>query len=240
MRGSQPQNPQAVSQPPASGQIQPSNMVPQRPGSTSNQLPAQISPNLSNQSTGNQFPASQTPNLALAQFSLPPPLDKARFQESYTAFCNNRSIKYDEQLMSVDNRPVDLHALHCNVLSEGGATKACLIVFLYILLTDGFSQVTARDLWPVIGARMGFVQFPGTSTEHAKSGPGVAQKLQHLYQQYLQQFDHIYVHSALQKQSVPPNSTGTSHVNSLQSNNPSAGTSGGNTAGANYVQMVYY
>jgi hypothetical protein len=170
-------------------------------------------PNLSNQFPGNQFPT--TPNLA--QFTLPPPLDKAKFQESYTAFCSDRSIAYDERVMSVDNRPIDLHALHHYVLSEGGS-----------------AMVTQRDLWTVIGARMGFVQFPGTDTEPDKSGPSVALQLQHLYEEYLAQFDQIYVHSALRREGFPgANSAATSQVN-----NPAAGNTGGNIPGAGQVNMM--
>lgn len=48
-------------------------------------------------------------------------------------------------------------------------------------------------MWNVIGARMGFVQFPRTENEPAKSGPGVAQKLAHIYKEYLFQFDSFYM-----------------------------------------------
>jgi hypothetical protein len=88
---------------------------------------------------------------------------------------------------------------------------------------------------------MGFVQFPGTDTEPAKSGPGVAQQLQHLHKEYLSQFDQIYVHSVLQKKGFfnsLPNSAGTPQVNNPQSTNPTAGTSGGNVPGAGQVNMV--
>jgi hypothetical protein len=52
------------------------------------------------------------------------PLDKVKFEESYFAFCRNRPNMQDERLMRVDNRTIDLHALHRNVLLEGGTTKA--------------------------------------------------------------------------------------------------------------------
>ena len=48
-------------------------------------------------------------------------------------------------------------------------------------------------MWNVIGARMGFVQFHRTDSEPAKSGPGVAQQLAHIYKEYLFQFDGFYV-----------------------------------------------
>jgi hypothetical protein len=44
---------------------------------------------------------------------------------------------------------------------------------------------------------MGFVQFPGTETDPAKSGPGVAQHLAHVYKEYLAAFDGVYITSVL-------------------------------------------
>lgn len=61
------------------------------------------------------------------------------------------------------------------------------------MLEFGFSQVEQKALWDVIGGRMGFVQFSGTETEPAKSGPGVAQQLAHIYKELLAAFDHYYI-----------------------------------------------
>ena len=44
---------------------------------------------------------------------------------------------------------------------------------------------------------MGFVQFPGTDTEPAKSGPVIAQQLEHIYRQYLANFDRAYIANVL-------------------------------------------
>lgn len=129
---SQPQNIQSGPQALQPSPMQQNNMGPQRPGSTTRQLPpgqlpTQISPSLSNQFASNQISSLQMQNgQSLAQFPLPPPLEKAKFEESYPAFCNSRGIVLDDRLTSVDNRPVDLHALHYNVLSEGGSVKASL------------------------------------------------------------------------------------------------------------------
>jgi hypothetical protein len=78
----------------------------------------------------NQFPRNQLSmqnGQNMPQISLPSPLDKAKFEESYAAFRRSRPIKQDERLM-VDNRPVDLHALHYNVLSEGGLKKVIVSI----------------------------------------------------------------------------------------------------------------
>lgn len=45
---------------------------------------------------------------------------------------------------------------------------------------------------------MGFVQFPGTDSNPAKSGPGVAQHLAHVYKEYLSGFDAVYISSVLE------------------------------------------
>jgi hypothetical protein len=64
--------------------------------------------------------------------------------------------------------------------------------------------------WEIIGGRLDFVNFVGTNDQPPRSGPGVAQKLQHVYQKYLMLFDHTYLRSVLAKQmsqqrsSAPP------------------------------------
>jgi hypothetical protein len=98
---------------------------------------------------------------------------------------------------------------------------------------------------------MGFVQFPGTDTEPAKAGPGVAQQLQHLYTEYLAPFDNIYVASVFQKKGFFSPQAGPS---ALQGNHPGAnspqinnnppptqsnnGSPGNNMPGASQVNMV--
>ncbi|KAF7362459.1 ARID domain-containing protein [Mycena venus] len=105
-----------------------------------------------------------------------PPLEKDRFETVYKNFCTQRNLVHSPRLMTLEARPVNLYDLHTQVMFEGGATK-----------------VASKDLWPVIGARMGFVQFPPFRTEPAKSGPGVAQHLAHVYKEYLAAFDNVYV-----------------------------------------------
>lgn len=51
---------------------------------------------------------------------LPPPLERARFEHSYKAFCQDQNIHHDLELMSVEGRPIDLHLLHVYVMREGG------------------------------------------------------------------------------------------------------------------------
>ena len=52
-----------------------------------------------------------------------------------------------------------------------------------------------KELWSVIGARMGFVSFPASENEPATSGPGVAQRLAQVYKEYVAGFDQVYINS---------------------------------------------
>lgn len=114
---SQPQNIQSGPQALQPSPMQQNNMGPQRPGPTTRQFPPGQLPT--------QISSLQMQNgQRLARFPLPPLLKKAKFEESFHAFCNSGGIVLDDRLMSVDGRPVDMHALHCNVLSEGGSVNA--------------------------------------------------------------------------------------------------------------------
>ncbi|OBZ72332.1 hypothetical protein A0H81_07506 [Grifola frondosa] len=81
-------------------------------------------------------------------------------------------------MLQFESRQISLHMLHAEVLNVGGAARA-----------------TQADQWPIIGANLGFVQFPGSETEPAKCGPGVAQHLQHVYREFLMMFDNAYIMS---------------------------------------------
>ncbi|KAJ6577233.1 hypothetical protein B0H19DRAFT_1019558 [Mycena capillaripes] len=136
-----------------------------------------------------QFPNPMQPNAPFQQnpanqegrhFPPIPPLEKGRFDNVYKNFCTQRSLVHNPRMMSVEARPLDLYDLHTHVMLEGGA-----------------ANVAAKDLWSVIGGRMGFVQFPASETEPAKSGPGVAQHLAHAYKEYLAAFDNVYVSTVM-------------------------------------------
>lgn len=59
--------------------------------------------------------------------------------------------------------------------------------------------MTRNERWPVIAAKIGFVQFPATDTEPAKSGPGIAAQIAHVYKEYLLTFDSVYIRSVWEK-----------------------------------------
>ncbi|KAF7964453.1 hypothetical protein HWV62_7575, partial [Athelia sp. TMB] len=225
---SQPQNLQPSPQIHAAAQLQQNGMgVPQRPGSTMapGQLPNQAAQFMQQQQQAQQQAQqqhaamqqqaqSQQPNGMQSQ-TLPPPLDKAKFEESYAAFRSNRPMNINEQMMQIDNRPIDLHSLHYHVLSEGGGNK-----------------VTQSELWPVIGARIGFSAFPGTESKPAMAGPGVGERLRHIYAEYLQQFETIYVRSVLQKKGMFPGGGFPPPNGNLPGNPPQANPAAAPTSSA--------
>ncbi|KAI0739780.1 hypothetical protein C8Q80DRAFT_1274803 [Daedaleopsis nitida] len=54
-------------------------------------------------------------------------------------------------------------------------------------------QVHRKDLWPVIGAKLCFVNFPGTDTEPARAGPALAAHLKHSYKEFLLECDQQFM-----------------------------------------------
>lgn len=49
------------------------------------------------------------------------PLDKTRFDIIYKNFCLRKGLKLDQRLLTIDSQTIDLHALHDQVLQEGGS-----------------------------------------------------------------------------------------------------------------------
>ncbi|KAI6037669.1 hypothetical protein EDC04DRAFT_2701482 [Pisolithus marmoratus] len=129
------------------------------------------------------------------------PLDAPRFESTYAQFCRSQRMPPNMKVTIAENRVVDLHKLHVEVLQEGG-----------------FMHVTMRDRWAVIGGRLGWVQFAGSETDPPRCGPVIAQQLQHTYKEHLQQFESAYMmtvrnralnpqnqHQQQQQQQQPPN-----------------------------------
>ena len=59
------------------------------------------------------------------------PLDKSRFEEAFKSYCVNRELKIDARSLSIDNRMVDLHHLHCEMFKEGGSNVVSGFLFLF-------------------------------------------------------------------------------------------------------------
>lgn len=189
--------PQNVQQP---GMPQTSNMVMQR--SVSAQGPVGLTQrppvnpsamnNLGQPPVTKSDGSSETPQNFLQLLStLPPalrarvqfpiaPLETQKFRDTYGNFCQRRGVTLDERALNISDRSIDLHALHSEVTKEGG-----------------YTNVTRKDLWAVIGARMGFVHFHANGQEPAKASSNVAQHLSHVYRQYLKDFDDLYVQTIL-------------------------------------------
>ena len=59
---------------------------------------------------------------------LPDPLSKGEFELTYRSFC--AKVKMEPRAASIDNRPVDLHQLHFEVMKEGGQTNVSCCHFV--------------------------------------------------------------------------------------------------------------
>jgi len=112
----------------------------------------------------------------------PPPLASPQFNTLFEKFIAKQGILLDERDLSFEGKSVDLASLHREVMVAGAVAR-----------------VNAIDEWPIIGAKLGFVQFPGNITEPAKSGPDVANFLKNIYSQYLELFDSHYIKAYLMK-----------------------------------------
>ncbi|KAF5392157.1 hypothetical protein D9757_001392 [Collybiopsis confluens] len=186
--GSQSQQPgvgprSSPAPPHSSNGIQPlHNSIPPRSVPTPLQggHPFPMNPNFPNNSPANGSPG---PNAAAVQANLNmpiQPLEKSRFETSYKQWCLTKAIVHNPQLLSIDNRTIDLYQLHCQVMREGG-----------------FTSVTHRELWPTIGGRLNIVHFTGSATEPPKSGPAAAVHIQQVYKDYLSAFDTVYMASVM-------------------------------------------
>ncbi|KAJ8496570.1 hypothetical protein ONZ51_g1018 [Trametes cubensis] len=72
-------------------------------------------------------------------------------------------------------RAIDLYKLHYEVLRAGGPAK-----------------VIQDNLWPVIGANLGFVNVPASGNEPAKADPALARRVANVYRDFLYVFDRNY------------------------------------------------
>ena len=52
-----------------------------------------------------------------------PPLEPGTFENNFKSFCARRNRPFNPQLLTIDNRQVDLQTLHAIVMQEGGAAK---------------------------------------------------------------------------------------------------------------------
>ena len=159
-----------------------------------------------NQTSGQPPARPSAPDVVNGQQFTLQPLQKQTFLQAYKTWTSRQTTLKDGRLLHWENRRIDLYALHCEVIKLGGAQRVrvgtMLTVQVYYDNTNlTFSpQATAADQWPYIGAKLGFVNFPGTDTEPAMAGPDVAQHIQHVYKEFLAAFDSTYITSTLSRQ----------------------------------------
>ncbi|RDX43784.1 hypothetical protein OH76DRAFT_1174999 [Lentinus brumalis] len=173
-----------------------------RPMSTP-QLPPQMVASQSNQSirtTGTplqgimQSTPQQAPNPAQAMLAnggmgavqqtmgmMLTPLSPAQFKRAYWEQWVPKHQPKDQNALRFEDRPIDLHQLHVEVMNAGS-----------------YRIVNQKDLWPVIGAKLGFVHFPGNENEPGRAGPALAAHLEHIYKEFLLEFDQQYLKQLFQ------------------------------------------
>lgn len=112
------------------------NSVPPRSNPTPQQLlaaplPSQMSPSMANnfpfpmgnlRANGVPQPPPQPPVI-----QMPPALEKARFENAYASWRAKQNLHIDTTRLVVDNRPIDLHALHTQVMGAGGANMVSIL-----------------------------------------------------------------------------------------------------------------
>ncbi|EPS97242.1 hypothetical protein FOMPIDRAFT_1128845 [Fomitopsis schrenkii] len=100
------------------------------------------------------------------------------FREAHTTFCQRNGIVVDQNVLQFEGSPIDLHALHTEVLGIGA-----------------WDRIMQNNLWPVVATRLGFEQSSKNDTESADTGPLIAEHIQKLYRRYLYALDNIFLTS---------------------------------------------
>ncbi|KAI0788030.1 hypothetical protein C8Q74DRAFT_1196108 [Fomes fomentarius] len=129
----------------------------------------------------------QGPSVPFASFPLTP-LSRQQFLPAYYEQWAPKQGAKDNSLLKFEGREIDLYQLHYEVMSAGS--------YRMVRLSSAF--VNQKDLWPVIGAKLGFVNFPGTNTEPGRAGPALAAQLELIYKEFLLEFDQQYLKQLIQ------------------------------------------
>ena len=96
----------------------------------------------------------------------------------------------------------------------------------------------SKELWSVIGARMGFVSFPASENEPATSGPGVAQRLAQVYKEYVAGFDQVYINSVAESRRKMLANNNPQAAPTVGSGNPTQPQSIRGTLSPQHMQMM--
>ncbi|KIJ32476.1 hypothetical protein M422DRAFT_265643 [Sphaerobolus stellatus SS14] len=97
------------------------------------------------------------------------------FDQQFRAFMEQKGMMIDSRELTVNTKQIDLYNLWIFVLHHGG-----------------INTINQHSLWPVIGAQLGFVQFPASPSKPAWSNLDVGAVLQVMYSKYLAQWEHMY------------------------------------------------
>ncbi|KAI0629222.1 hypothetical protein C8Q77DRAFT_313743 [Trametes polyzona] len=144
---------------------------PIRPGSQQTSMPNVFPDGGIATPSGQPLPAPQPAQQTQGQLHRVLPMPQQTFQSLYKKF--SAEIPKDKSLLVLNNSPVDLYKMHCEVTDTGG-----------------INQVRVADACgPIVGVRLGYVNIQGTDTEPAKAGPELAHQLQNIYNEFLSAFD---------------------------------------------------
>ncbi|TDL25528.1 hypothetical protein BD410DRAFT_784531, partial [Rickenella mellea] len=111
----------------------------------------------------------------------PPMMDSKRFFNNLKVWLQRSGTPVDARLLTVDNRSIDLHQLHREVMLLGGG-----------------QAVSHRDLWPDVAAKLGWTSFPSNGNEPVRSAPQAAAHVNNVYNMYLSGFEAYYVQAFMQ------------------------------------------
>ncbi|KIJ32469.1 hypothetical protein M422DRAFT_84697, partial [Sphaerobolus stellatus SS14] len=104
-----------------------------------------------------------------------PTMPKQLFDQQFKAFMEQKGMTIDLRELMIDTKQIDLYNL-----------------WIFVLHRGGINAINQHSLWPAIGAQLGFVRFPASPSEPARSGPEVGAALQVMYSKYLAQWEHVY------------------------------------------------
>ncbi|KIJ32463.1 hypothetical protein M422DRAFT_265632 [Sphaerobolus stellatus SS14] len=97
------------------------------------------------------------------------------FDQQFKTFMESKGMTIDSRELIINTKQIDLYNL-----------------WIFVLQCGGINIINQHSLWPVIGGQLGFVQFPSSPSEPARSGLQVAAAVQIIYSKYLMQWEHTY------------------------------------------------
>lgn len=123
------------------------------------------------------------------------PLSPEAFHKAFHEQWLPKHPPKDRSILRFEGRDIDLYRLHCEVMSMGSVKLVGRPLSLCERSTHATfcAQVSQRDLWPAIGAKMGWVHFPGNESEPSRAGPALALHLEQIYKEFLHDFDAAYI-----------------------------------------------